>query len=682
LPVNKSILPVLFHKVSLILLYLLISYEANGKFTATPEELKRITGIYRHHIDSFRFLIASSSSFTVKVDCLNAMSTPLGYFSADSGLAISIEARALSRKNNYYQGEVAALLQMGNFHQDKKDYRGALALYDTAIGICLARGMDSMVLEVYPAIMNLYFYFGDYRNAIRITTNGLKLAERIRDDKKIANYNNLMAYINLKQGDFAKAERYYGIYLHLASQLRDSGLQAHALASIADLYLEEGNYNKALAHFSDALSIYSAIAHGEIYKVNTIERQVYVLNEISKTYKQMGAIGQALKYSEKSIALMEKAPCNKYDIADYLINAGDIYSILKMPGKSIRFLKEGLQLAKEIQHQEDMHQAYRSLAQAYAQQKKYDSAYKYHVLYTTLEDSLVNDRSRRDIARIVGDFDLERKDRQILLLNQQKDIQQAAIIQQNQLRNIVIGISLFIITILSLLYNRYRIRQKIRYQEQVNRQQHELINAVITTQDKERKRIAQDIHDRLGSTLSSAKLRISDIEDDDKMTDHQRERLNSTMLLLDEAVIELRELAQNIMPATLSKLGLVSAIRNRLENLSAISGLDIVFNADGFESRLPEEMEINLYQVLLELVNNVIKHAHAKHLTVQLIKHSKYINITVEDDGTGFDKKLQAQHRTGLGLSNIASRIEYLGGVVIIDSQPGGGTTVLIDIEM
>ena len=255
------------------------------------------------------------------------------------------------------------------------------------------------------------------------------------------------------------------------------------------------------------------------------------------------------------------------------------------------------------------------------------------------------------------------------------------IAKQEQIRNILIGSFLFLLIVLIFLYNRYRLKQKNRYQQERNRQQNELFNAIVSTQDQERKRIAQDLHDSLGSVLSAAKLKLSALEASQPgFSPEQQETYQSSLELLNEAVAELRLISHNIMPATLSKLGLVAALQNLIGKISSKSGIQFSFAAHGFDVRLDENTEISIYRIILELINNIVKHAAAKKASVQLVHYPDYINLVIEDNGLGFESAKALREKKGIGLGNILSRVEYLKGSIEIDSSPGKGSTVIIEI--
>ena len=219
------------------------------------------------------------------------------------------------------------------------------------------------------------------------------------------------------------------------------------------------------------------------------------------------------------------------------------------------------------------------------------------------------------------------------------------------------------------------------YQQQLNKQQNEMFNLAATMQEKERKRIAEDIHDGLGSVLSAAKLKLSALKDNNaNLTEEQKEKYLSTLSLLDEASTELRSISHNIMPAALSKLGLIAAFENVTEKISSHSPVKIQFEAHDFDSRLEESIEMSIYRIVLELLNNTVKHAKATNAVVQLIKYPDFINITVEDNGKGFEYEKAVIDKKGIGLGNIESRVNYLKGKMDVESSLGKGTITIIDI--
>lgn len=150
---------------------------------------------------------------------------------------------------------------------------------------------------------------------------------------------------------------------------------------------------------------------------------------------------------------------------------------------------------------------------------------------------------------------------------------------------------------------------------------------------------------------------------------------------LDKAISEMRRVAHNMMPETLLKFGLTQAIQDYCESINESKIIQLAYKDIGMNERLDNSIEIVLYRIIQELVNNAIKHAQAQNVIIQLVKNEKNVTLTVEDDGKGFDVKT-IDKINGFGLTNIQSRVDYLKGNLEIDSQNNIGTSFYITIPV
>ncbi len=625
--------------------------------------------------DSLIAIVNQQADDTLKILQLIEISDLQTFDSVEATLDYAVKAKALSEKLNYKPGIARSLASIATVYQRKKNYKTAIYFFLQAIAAGEKYKHYAKEDNYYPSLLNLYFYLGDYPGAMNASMKGLQVAEKNNDVKETALYNNLLGYIYCKQGNLDESKKYYDKYLQLAHELNDSLMQGHAFSEASEVFVSQKNYRQALDYLFKAAAIYKTLitkyggkAAGLInYSGVASARLLKVNYQIGRVYKVMDKLDSALIYSLPAVDGSKDGLSNNYDVASFYINAGDVYRRMGNYGKAVALLQQGLSISVEILHKENERDAYDYLAQIYQQQKKYDSAFLYYHKYTELKDSIVNNETKSKIAEIQGQYDVAKKDREIN--------------RQQQIRNILIGSFALLLLSLLFLYNRYRLKQKNKYQQAINRQQNELFNAIVTTQDQERKRIAQDIHDSLGSVLSAAKLKLSALEESKSLlSENQLAQYQTTLSLLDEASAELRNISHNIMPATLSKLGIVAALQNLIDKISSHSGLHLQFTAHGFEGRIEENVEISIYRIVLELINNVVKHAAANKVTLQMIKYPDYINITMEDDGSGYDYEKIAAQKKGMGLGNILSRVDYLKGTIDIDSSAGKGTTTIIDI--
>ncbi len=639
---------------------------------AQPDWEKQRLPVAYKSTDSLKQLLPGSPDDSVKVFRLCLISE-LQQHNAGIKTEFAQQALYIAEKLHYKKGIFLAYTALANAYQVKNDYQKAISILKKAIDFSETTDNNSDNTDIYPALLNLYFYLGDYPNAMEIISREKQLAEKLNDKKRIAHCDNILGYIHFKQENFGAAIASYNRYINLASELNDSLMLAHALGELSDVYTGEKKYRQAVdilfntINLCDRLQANPGIHNKDLINGLTPQYKSKALYRLGKNYKLMGENLMAEKYALEAVEHTKNYPTPKYETAAYYINAGDIFYREKDFNKALHYLHYGYQLSREIQHRENSRDAAEYLSQTYASLNQNDSAFYFYRIFTGLKDSIVNNETKMKIAGIQGQYDIAKKDKEI--------------VRQQQIRNILIGSFIFLLIVLLLIYNGYRLKQKNKYQQAINRQQNELFNAIVTTQDQERKRIAQDIHDGLGSVLSAAKLKLSSLEESKKIfTPDELEKYQASLDLLDEASTELRNISHNIMPATLSKLGLEAALQNFIGKITAHSNMQINFTAHGFAERIEENTEISIYRIILELINNIVKHAAAQKVTLQLIKYPTYINLVIEDNGVGFNYEKIMDEKKGIGMGNIFSRVEYLKGTIAIDSLPGKGTTVIVEI--
>ncbi len=224
-----------------------------------------------------------------------------------------------------------------------------------------------------------------------------------------------------------------------------------------------------------------------------------------------------------------------------------------------------------------------------------------------------------------------------------------------------------------------RLYDELRRKETLRRQ---LLDKLITAQEEERKRIARDLHDQLGATLSGLTLSIEAVGQSlPPQAESLKERWWRTQVLAVQALEETHKLLLGLRPVVLDDLGLVAAIRAEAQEHLQARGIDAQMTATGLRQRLAPELELALFRIVQEAINNVARHAHAHRVTITFNFEETRVRVTVEDDGQGFD--LQAMSSSGngtrgLGLLGMAERVELMGGSLEIETQLGRGTRIRI----
>ena len=206
-----------------------------------------------------------------------------------------------------------------------------------------------------------------------------------------------------------------------------------------------------------------------------------------------------------------------------------------------------------------------------------------------------------------------------------------------------------------------------------------ILNTVLRTEEKERLRFSKDLHDGLGPLLSSAKMSVSALAAD-KTDERSREILRNASYVIDEAIRSLREISVNLSPHILKDFGLARAVSNFIGRLPH-SGMRIHFSTNLHAERFDADIEVILYRVICELINNSIKHSGAAEASVSLIRIDSLIRLGYRDNGCGFETG-GVEQQEGMGIANIRSRISSLKGDFTLSSSPGRGMKALVEVHI
>lgn len=221
-----------------------------------------------------------------------------------------------------------------------------------------------------------------------------------------------------------------------------------------------------------------------------------------------------------------------------------------------------------------------------------------------------------------------------------------------------------------------------KYIARLNRQRQllnkRILTAVLRTEEKSRSRFAKDLHDGLGPLLSSARMSLSALQRESLPAD-QQEIIGNTTYVIDEAIRSLREISNNLSPHVLNDFGLARGVQNFIDKSAAMHNVKIRFTTNLRSERYDTDIEVILYRVICELINNSLKHAACSAINLSLSQNGSELTLDYTDNGRGFNP--QAMMDCGMGLSNIASRINSLGGTFDIASAKGKGMRAAIRVN-
>ncbi|MEO0571710.1 MAG: ATP-binding protein [Bacteroidota bacterium] len=428
----------------------------------------------------------------------------------------------------------------------------------------------------------------------------------------------------LKSLDYFKSAQHHNQFT------ADTVMKAKIHHSLGVVYAERTQHlDSALYHYDIALEIYQ--------DENLVDYISYIYNNKATVFKKQGDYSRAIQNYLKADSL----PITEY----YKNNKKLLYGFI---------------------------------SDAYEKNGDYRNAVDYLKLHLAYNDSVNEDVQNTAMYDIQTKYEVEKKENENLKL------------KNNRIWLSIALMALFLLFIISYLAYKNQRSKKIiaEADKEIERQKVEKllkdqelngIDAMIRGQEKERARIANDLHDNLGSILATIKLHFQNLKiRKERLKQQEKLLLEKTDSLIEEAYQSVRNLAHVKNAGVKSKEGLLPAIKNFASKASLANELVIEVEDHGMDERLENSLEITIFRIVQELITNVIKHAKAKECTIHLTQYQENINLMVEDNGIGFNTDQKKVH--GMGLYSIQKRVENLGGKVTVESILGKGTTVIIDI--
>lgn len=470
-----------------------------------------------------------------------------------------------------------------------------------------------------------------------------------------------------------KAKKYYDAFFQYALKTQNDSLLAEALMAKSYSMIEKApKESKKL--------LFKVVEISERLKNNLLAERAYT--NLGVLYNEkLNSPDSAIYYLDKSFQIIQKE--NKpEDLIYYYTNKAGAYYYKNDIEKAIETLKKGIELP--ISHIK-YHDMFYFLALYYAENKDYDIAYETLVKY----DELKNQKNQEEIYKSISDMATKYE-------SQEKELENLKLktkLQNNSIIMITVFSILIILSGFSYFgYKNIKKKKKIIEQEKLIQDQ-KLINMlkeqelhdidlILESQENERKRIANELHDHLGSLMTTIKINFENIKKQNHVSDLDLNIFTKTNDLLDEAYTKIRTISHIKNLGVLANEGLLVAVRNMAQKMSVLNRIQFNVIPFGLNERIYNQLEITLFRIIQELSTNIIKHSDATEVNIYLTQHGKNeLNIIIEDNGKGFDPK-KIKKNDGIGLKSIEKRIEEMGGIFNIDSRPPNGTTIIIDLPI
>ncbi len=518
-------------------------------------------------------------------------------------------------------------------------------------------------------IAQIYLNKGEYLKSAQLYMQFLRYYEKRKDTLKIGN-----AYFRIGLAyDYAdmvkQAKSYYLRAVKIREQLKDTVGLMNTYNNLGIVHKNSGKPDSAIYFYNQSLKL-AGLTGMNRYKINP-------LINLGVVYRQMKQDRKAIAYYEQAqaICIAEGKEGQLFTVKN---NIGFLYNSLNEFTNALPYAKGAAEFALQKGTLEDKVEYLHNYAVALNGLRRSGEAFDMLLKSKVYADSLYDTKNAEQMAELSAKYEDEKKAQQIEILNQETAIQKLQLRQRSIVFASAVVILLGAAFSIYLIQNRRKLKTESRLQQQLYDQQQQATKELLYAEERERRRIATDLHDGVGQMLSAALMKIGEAHNQTEANSAAWEATEKAKILLAESYDEMRSISHQMMPNALLKAGLASSVKDFLEKIGG-GQLKVSLDVIGLDERLDEHTETVLYRVIQEAVNNVVKHAGASKLSIQLIRDEEGLSLTIEDNGKGFDRDDQ-RHQEGMGLNNIRSRIALLGGTLDIDSAPGKGTLLAIHL--
>lgn len=567
-------------------------------------------------------------------------------------------------------GKAGIEFMLENFYSvHVQNYDDGIAWGKQTLNYAQQSGNQQLIGRSYLIIGMSSYMRGDYPNCLINYQKALEIFEKTNDLNYIGRTNNEFSVYWRKQKQFDKGLACLDISFKVCSECKDSGCVETSLNNRAVIYEMMGRYEDAIFYYSKAEEI--------AMKNNNLIGLAYIYADGAECYRLKGQPDSSMIQINKSIEIMEKLD-NQQGVAMNLINKAALFAQTGKYELAINTYLQCIDLANKLKYTDLLKNAHYQLGQTYADAGEFEKSFFHIERSHFLQDSLLNEEKLKALSEMEVKYETEKIENDLLIEKQTGVETELKLANRNKWLITSAGLLIAFLFFGLFLYQRKSRLAQAEKDKAIIEEREKGIQAVFDATEEERKRLSRELHDGIGQQMSGLKLAWQNLTISSKtLSEDERNKLQQLSKILDDTSAELREISHRMMPKVLESFGLVPAIEQMLEQSLKFSAINYSFEHYNFEGRINAKTELALFRIAQELINNVIKHAKASFISVQLFKNQNYLILIIEDNGQGISENKSSD---GHGLMNIKSRLNTIHGQVNFESSAGAGTTATVRV--
>lgn len=591
----------------------------------------------------------------------------------DSALAIARQTLAKAENDSITEELIPYYNIMGIYYRNQAMYNKSIETFYAYLEYALKYNKQQYIAEAYENIGAVNFLTYRYKDALGMFLKSLDMYLEQGDELKIAWVYNSVGRVYFEIGDIEKARSYYQlaneIFIRKSFHLGISSVSNH----MAKYFLQTGETDSALMYIDNA------VAHAEATDNNYGLCNIFL--EKGNLFLETGDYHEALinfSISDSIANDLKFTPLNIYP----KLAVANAYTKLGILDRAAEFLETAKKLVAVHNSDKLLFKLNEGYSQLYEKLGDTPRAFNFYKLANEYKSKMINQSETYQVYNI----EIERLSSKTEMQDMEMKKQALLLAQRKNTLVLIVIVSAFVIGLLSLLY--YLYLSKIRQEETKKMHRRELKytneknQAVLEAELNERKRLASELHDGVGTQLSLAKLTLTNVLDRPDLAPHKKEHLlKATVISIDDIIKEVRTLSDTMTPHAIGIKGLKEAIKEMVGKFAQIRNYKIKLSIVGLNTDLKPFASHAIYRMVQELVANALKHAGGKEINVQLLQNEDELTIMIEDDGKGFDINHPDQQKR-FGLKNARSRVASLNGQFLIDSVAERGTIITITIPL
>ena len=541
-----------------------------------------------------------------------------------------------------YNGRGIHLNRIGKFEAALSAYNKAIALDHQVIGLDNVAGL-------YINLSNVYKKMDDQKSNFEASYKALEIFGKTQNKTGLAFVYNSLGTAHYHMKNYDASEKYLLKSLEFRQLLGDKRGESMVLGNLGNIFMDTEQHQKAKEYFTSALEMQEELGLKEMVGI-----QLY---NLGRNYIGMEEYQLALEHFQRARKVLKEAGVSTYD-AKVLADLGKVQRILSQESEAYQSLRLATQTAMQQKQYSEAVTAFKNLKEHYQSQGKFQEALEAQSKEYAFRDSIGIGTLQTQLKELESKYALDLKENEISLLIAEKELDKLELAKRKANQNLIIAVFFFLILLAGILVNKYRVVGRTKRLLEV---------------EKLRNSIARDLHDDLGSTLSSIHiLSQMALHKEDAANKVLFSKINSqTANMMDK----LSDIVWSIHPNNDNLERLLSKMQEFAAEILEPKGITYQFEvAEGAEYvKLDLEKRRNLFLIFKEALNNTAKYAESKHLDIKLSIEGNKLRLLIKDDGKGFDPQ---QIKKGNGLFNMQQRASMMGGSMTIESLPQKGTSI------